>query len=280
MPRNSSGVYSLPQAAFIAGTTILSAAVNSDYSDIATALTESLATTGVSTMTGPVKAAAGSQVAPSYTFGTALGTGWYLSGANEITWVANGVVGGVFASSTAVTWAGTHTFPNAIITNTLQVTNVSASGALTGSTLNIQNLIIFSTASAYFSVKQVLVSVATPTSAPANTLQFYVQADAAANGQRPFGTDEHGKTFPFLGTFGNCRLTLSGGSLLLSPYQGNRLTIDGVPRIVPSAGITLAASNTAATFVYIYAYMNGSTMTLEMSTTGYDRDWETITLIR
>lgn len=42
MPRNGTGTYSLPQSPFVAGTVISSAAVNSDFSDIAAALTASL----------------------------------------------------------------------------------------------------------------------------------------------------------------------------------------------------------------------------------------------
>src|SRR6266446_6509737 len=39
MPFNGSGVYSLPQTPFVTNTTISSSAVNSDFSDIAAALT-------------------------------------------------------------------------------------------------------------------------------------------------------------------------------------------------------------------------------------------------
>jgi hypothetical protein len=46
MARNGVGVYSLPQAPFVAGTVISSTAVNSDFSDIANALTQSLAKDG------------------------------------------------------------------------------------------------------------------------------------------------------------------------------------------------------------------------------------------
>lgn len=110
MPRNASGVYTLPESAFVAGTVIQSAPMNSDLSDIATALTQSLATTGVSAMTGPFKAAAGSVSAPSITFAAATGTGFYLSGTNEISWTAAGVLKATFAASGAVTWVGAQTF--------------------------------------------------------------------------------------------------------------------------------------------------------------------------
>lgn len=110
MPRNSSGTYTLPTAAFVAGGLIKSADENSNFSDIATALTQSLATTGVSAMTGPVKAASGSLAAPSYSFNSSSATGFYLAGANQIGWSANGVQGATFNSDTTVTWIGGQTF--------------------------------------------------------------------------------------------------------------------------------------------------------------------------
>lgn len=49
--RDGSGNYSLPQAAFVPGTTIESAKLNSDFSDIAAALTQSLSKDGQTTAT-------------------------------------------------------------------------------------------------------------------------------------------------------------------------------------------------------------------------------------
>lgn len=89
MPRNSSGTYTLPVAAFVAGTTIKSVDANSNNSDISTALTQSLATTGVSSMTGPVKLSAGSAAAPSLTLAADTDTGWYNSAAGAWTFVSN-----------------------------------------------------------------------------------------------------------------------------------------------------------------------------------------------
>lgn len=105
MPRNASGVYSLPEAAFVAGTIIESAKVNSDLSDIGTALTQSLATTGVSSMSGQFKAAAGSVSSPGIVFSGSLTTGFYRSAADEISWAAAGVQRGIFAASGAVTFS-------------------------------------------------------------------------------------------------------------------------------------------------------------------------------
>ena len=51
MARDGSGVYTLPQPAFVGGTVISSTAVNSDLSDIGTALTQSIAKDGQTTPT-------------------------------------------------------------------------------------------------------------------------------------------------------------------------------------------------------------------------------------
>lgn len=67
--------------------------------------------------------------------------------------------------------------------------------------------------------------------------------------------------------FGQCRLTKSGANLLLSPCDGNLLTIDGIAYEIPDAGVTLGGSVAADGFYYIYAYMSAGVMTLEASTT-------------
>jgi microcystin-dependent protein len=68
----------------VPATTISSAAVNDDFADIALALTGSVAADGQTTMTGALKAAAGAQATPSYTFGGATGTGFWLGGNGSI----------------------------------------------------------------------------------------------------------------------------------------------------------------------------------------------------
>ncbi len=69
---------------------------------------------------------------------------------------------------------------------------------------------------------------------------------------------------------GQCRLTKSGAYLLLSPYNGSKLIINGVVQTVPAAGVNLAPTGlVAATTCYVYAYMNGANMALEASATGH-----------
>lgn len=73
--------------------------------------------------------------------------------------------------------------------------------------------------------------------------------------------------------YGQCRLTKSGANLLLSPYNGNKLTINGAICIIPSAGVTLAATSLSVGTVYnIYAFMSGATLTLEASATAHATD--------
>jgi microcystin-dependent protein len=92
-------VYTLPQAAFTPNTTISSSAVNSDFSDIAAQMTNSLAADGQTTMTGPVKAASGTAAAPSYTFGSDTNTGFYSAGADIIGIAVGGVAVGQITSN-------------------------------------------------------------------------------------------------------------------------------------------------------------------------------------
>lgn len=116
MPRNASGTYTLPIASFIAGTTILSASMNSNLSDIASALTESLATTGVSSMTGPIKLAAGTSAAPAISLASDTGTGWYNSAAGTWSYVTS--------NSTIMSIA-----PTGVTVGNMTVTNLTVTGS-------------------------------------------------------------------------------------------------------------------------------------------------------
>lgn len=59
----------------------------------------------------------------------------------------------------------------------------------------------------------------------------------------------------------------------LDRYDGKKLFINGKNEIVPSAGVTLANTSIGASVLrYIYAFMSGTTMTLEASATAYATD--------
>jgi hypothetical protein len=70
---------------------------------------------------------------------------------------------------------------------------------------------------------------------------------------------------------GQCRLSfVSATSLRLSPYGGQLLSINGLPCLIPSAGVTIGNGGLAnSTTYFVYAFMSGTSMTLELSTTGH-----------
>jgi hypothetical protein len=73
---------------------------------------------------------------------------------------------------------------------------------------------------------------------------------------------------------GQCRLGYSSTTaLLLKPFAGNQIWVNGAFRTIPSGGVTLSNTGlTSATLYYVYAYMSGSTLSLEASTTGHTPD--------
>src|SRR5229473_523256 len=103
MPRNGTGTYSLPQPPFVAGTVISSVAVNSDLSDIASALTGSLPRDVQAGMTGQLKIPDGSSASPSLAFTTDGATGFFKGGTSIISIALAGVNEGSF---TTAGWAG------------------------------------------------------------------------------------------------------------------------------------------------------------------------------
>lgn len=70
---------------------------------------------------------------------------------------------------------------------------------------------------------------------------------------------------------GQCRLNfVSATSVRLDPYGGRNLNINGLPCVIPSAGVAIGNGGLAnSTTYFVYAFMSGTTMTLELSTTGH-----------
>lgn len=64
---------------------------------------------------------------------------------------------------------------------------------------------------------------------------------------------------------GQVRLTKSGANLLLSPFNGNLVTVNSVDIVIPDAGITLGVGGLAASTAYFIYLIN--TTTMEASTT-------------
>jgi microcystin-dependent protein len=86
MSRNSSGTYSLPEPPFVPNTSISSSAVNSDFSDVADALTDSLSRTGLGGMQTTLGLATG-----GFNYSADPDTGISRSGANTQVITVGGV---------------------------------------------------------------------------------------------------------------------------------------------------------------------------------------------
>lgn len=113
MSRNGSGTYVVPNT-FTPSTTISSSAVNANFTDVGSELTNSVAADGQTSMTGPLKAADGTISAPGLSFSSDTNTGFYRSasgtvkfssdGTNSVTMSASGI------DALAVTVNGTSPF--------------------------------------------------------------------------------------------------------------------------------------------------------------------------
>ena len=131
MPRSSAGLYSLPVGSFLPGGLIKSADMNSNFSDIAAALTGSLPVNGAAGMTGPLLLADGTLAKPGLAFTSDASTGFYRTGASTFTWVAGGAAAGTFAS-TGLTINGTLN----VVGNTT-IANLTLLGGFTTSNANL-----------------------------------------------------------------------------------------------------------------------------------------------
>lgn len=109
MPFNGSGTFSIVNT-FIPNTTILSAAVNQNFTDIATGLSDCLTRDNQAGMTAIFRAVSGSVSAPGITFNSDTTAGLYLAGTGQIGWVAKSlglaIDASVYCVSAATVQAG------------------------------------------------------------------------------------------------------------------------------------------------------------------------------
>lgn len=77
---------------FLPSTTISSTAMNQNFSTVATAIQASLAIDGTDTLTGQLRALAGTAAAPGYSFGVDLDVGMFRKAANELGFVTAGTL--------------------------------------------------------------------------------------------------------------------------------------------------------------------------------------------
>lgn len=109
MPFNGSGTFTIINT-FVPNTTILSAAVNQNFTDIATGLSDCLTRDGQAGMTAVFKAVSGSVSAPGITFNGDATSGLFLSSPGIVGFVANSLGmlldTQVFSAVSAVVQAG------------------------------------------------------------------------------------------------------------------------------------------------------------------------------
>src|SRR3954466_1212853 len=144
MPFNGSGTFSIVNT-FVPNTTILSAAVNQNFTDIATGLSDCLTRDNQAGMTAVLRAVSGSVSAPGITFNSDATAGLYLSATGVVGLVAKSlgllVNSSVFQVSSAAVQAGgsgyavgdtiTETGGTAITNAVLTVATLSGSAVAT-----------------------------------------------------------------------------------------------------------------------------------------------------
>lgn len=103
MPRNSAGLFTIAEPAFIPGTTALSAKVNSNNSDIGAEITDSLNRSGKGGMLAQLKLTDGTAAAPSPSYTSAADMGVWRNGANDFRVTAGSAVSAMRWTLTAIT---------------------------------------------------------------------------------------------------------------------------------------------------------------------------------
>ncbi len=105
MPFNGSGTFTIINT-FVPNTTILSAAVNANYSDIATGLSDCLTRDGQAGMTASLGIASGTVNAPGLHFNSEGGSGLYLVGTGQVGISIASGTGFTFTAPTTANGAG------------------------------------------------------------------------------------------------------------------------------------------------------------------------------
>jgi hypothetical protein len=104
MPRGSTGTMTSANGPYTAGSVIASAVINTRLADIESEIQDSKSRSGKGDFTAPVKAADGSNAAPTFTFTSDPDSGVYRGGANDVR-IAVGGADAVTVTATAITLA-------------------------------------------------------------------------------------------------------------------------------------------------------------------------------
>ncbi len=105
MPYNGSGTFTTINV-FVPNTTILSAAVNANFADIATGLSDCLTRDGQAGMTAALGITSGTVNAPGLKFNSEAGSGLYLAGTGQVGISIASATGFTFSASTTAAGGG------------------------------------------------------------------------------------------------------------------------------------------------------------------------------
>ena len=219
-------MYSLPQPPFVPSTTILSGSVNSDFGDIATALTGSVSADGQTPVSGILKGS--TTGGPIYSSTLDHTTGFGVSTAGEADIYAGGTK--ILAvTSTGITVTGTVNYTNLIVNSSPSGTGVTVTSATPG---------VVTWAAHGFSANQPVwfTAAAMPTGLNSEQIYYVVGASITTN------------TFEVAATTGGSALnTTSTGTTVLGytaalQVIGGTSAIDGLTADNLSVNTSLTAS--------------------------------------
>jgi hypothetical protein len=246
MPRNLSGVYTLPAGnPVVPGTTIDAAWANSTLEDISNELTNSLSRTGAGGMLAPFRIADGNVTGPGLSFLNETNTGYYRVGAGSVAFSILGV-NTLQMNTTSVTVPATRTLNalgNALVAGTFGVTGaatfastlavtgaLTATGGVTGNvtaasgTSTFNDVVINGALDMAVGSSATITGLSTPTNASDAANKGYVDTQVAT------------------------RLALSGGTMSGAIAMGsNKITGLGTP----------TADQDAATKAYVDGVAQG-----------------------
>jgi hypothetical protein len=263
MPRNGSGTYSLPQPPFVPNTVISSSAVNSDFSDIATALTGSVASNGQTPITGALQTTLTASPGFVGSTDTTSGFGQNQTGQANI-WAGGSIVatasftGSVSASDLELFW----TVGGETITDTLNViggteqagtavTVTSNSPAVVTWTAHgflANQPVYFTAASMPNGMTTKLVYYVVGASITTNTFEISVIAGGSAVNTTSTGTSVVGYVPASVMDSG---MLLTGGltldNLNVTTANITNISISGLPQPVPQGYLTLVSGTAVQT---------------------------------
>jgi hypothetical protein len=224
--RNSSGTYSLPSAAFQSGLTISSTAMNANFSDLTTEMTDSLSRTGKGGMSAALKGTDGTVAAPAYSFTNEAGSGLYRIGSTDFGFSVNGtkkleLTSSLFTVTPALTVTGA-----TILSSTLAVT-----GTFGLSDLFTQTIAGTTTSTAYSALQASL--------ANSSAVNLLIGAAASNN-------SSGGITYTKNATAANSTMCMNvyGQTTTLCVDGNNKVLVSGAGVTIGSSGTVIGASKT------------------------------------